>query len=95
MSGDSFMYYKIFIILTTDLFLGFFNSGEYVDTKLIDNFEEKYDCKVVYETYDSKNHFILNFKVVQKYDIVVPSELQIERLIKKVNSKNPLGQNNK
>ena len=30
-----------------------FNSGEYMDASLVNEFEEKYHCKIVYETYDS------------------------------------------
>ena len=59
-----------------------FNSGEYVDTKLIDNFEEKYDCKVVYETYDSNESLYTKLQSGSEYDIVVPSDYMIERLIK-------------
>ena len=62
--------------------LRFFNSGEYVDTKLIDNFEEKYDCKVVYETYDSNESLYTKLQSGSEYDIVVPSDYMIERLIK-------------
>lgn len=59
-----------------------FNSGEYVDTTLIDNFEEKYDCKVVYETYDSNESLYTKLQSGSEYDIVVPSDYMIERLIK-------------
>ena len=59
-----------------------FISGEYVDTKLIDNFEEKYDCKVVYETYDSNESLYTKLQSGSEYDIVVPSDYMIERLIK-------------
>lgn len=59
-----------------------FNSGEYVDTQLIDRFEKENNCKVVYETYDSNESLYTKLQSGSEYDIVVPSDYMIERLIK-------------
>ena len=59
-----------------------FNSGEYVDTQLIERFEKENNCKVVYETYDSNESLYTKLQSGSEYDIVVPSDYMIERLIK-------------
>lgn len=62
--------------------LTIYNWGDYIDPDLIDAFEEESDLKVVYETFDSNE--AMYTKVQQggtKYDIVVPSEYMIERMI--------------
>ncbi len=59
-----------------------FNSGEYVDSQLIDRFEKENNCKVVYETYDSNESLYTKLQSGSEYDIVVPSDYMIERLIK-------------
>lgn len=62
--------------------LTIFNWGDYIDPELITAFEEESGLKVVYETFDSNE--AMYTKVQQggtKYDIVVPSEYMIERMI--------------
>lgn len=59
-----------------------FNSGEYVDSSLITEFEKKYDCEVVYETFDSNESLYTKLQSGAQYDILVPSDYMIERLIK-------------
>lgn len=58
-----------------------FNSGEYVDTALITRFEEEYNCKVVYETFDSNESMYTKIQSGAEYDIIIPSDYMIERLI--------------
>lgn len=58
-----------------------FNGGEYMDMNLVADFEEKYDCKVVYETYDSNESMYTKLESGSTYDILVPSDYMIERLI--------------
>lgn len=58
-----------------------FNSGEYVDMELIEQFEKEYDCKVVYETFDSNESMYTKLESGAQYDIIVPSDYMIERLI--------------
>ena len=59
-----------------------YNWGEYIDKSVISDFEDKYDCKVVYETFDSNEIMYTKYVSGNSYDIMVPSEYMIERLIK-------------
>ncbi|MFQ9516672.1 MAG: extracellular solute-binding protein [Eubacterium sp.] len=59
-----------------------FNSGEYVDTALITRFEKENNCKVVYETFDSNETMYTKLQSGSEYDILIPSDYMIERLIK-------------
>ncbi|MDO4744634.1 MAG: ABC transporter substrate-binding protein, partial [Clostridia bacterium] len=59
-----------------------YNAGEYIDTELISIFEEDYGCSVVYETFDSNESMYTNVMSGEKYDIIIPSDYMIERLIK-------------
>lgn len=56
--------------------------GEYIDTSLIPQFEKEYDCKVVYETFDSNESMYTKIQSGETYDVLVPSDYMIERLIK-------------
>ena len=62
--------------------LRIFNSGEYLDPQLIEDFEKEYDCKVVYETFDSNESMYTKLMSGSEYDILIPSDYMIERLIK-------------
>ncbi|MBP3719312.1 MAG: extracellular solute-binding protein [Eubacterium sp.] len=62
--------------------LRIFNSGEYLDPELISDFEEEYNCKVIYETFDSNESMYTKLMSGSEYDILVPSDYMIERLIK-------------
>lgn len=83
------------IVLTVGLFTGcgsktgengtinVFNCGDYIDTSLIDKFEKETGIKVNYDTYDTNE--IMYQKVKNNpgtYDIVVPSDYMIEKMIK-------------
>lgn len=60
-----------------------FNWGDYMDPDVIDAFEEEYNVKVVCEYYDTNE--AMYTKVVNgasDFDILIPSEYMIERLIK-------------
>lgn len=59
-----------------------FNSGEYVDTELLDRFEQENNCDVVYETFDSNESLYTKIQSGSQYDVIVPSDYMIERLIK-------------
>ena len=59
-----------------------YNAGEYIDTSLLDKFEEEYDCEVVYDTFDSNEAMYTKLSAGQKFDILIPSDYMIERLIK-------------
>ncbi len=62
--------------------LRIYNAGEYIDTSLISEFEQAADCKVVYETFDSNESMYTKIKSGAEYDILIPSDYMIERLIK-------------
>lgn len=76
-----FCVYK-FTAISNKPILRVFNSGEYVDSGLIEKFEKEYDCKIVYETFDSNESMYTKLQSGSKYDIIVPSDYMIERLIK-------------
>lgn len=59
-----------------------YSCGEYIDTSLLGKFEKEYDCKVVYETFDSNESMYTKLQSGETYDILVPSDYMIERLIK-------------
>lgn len=62
--------------------LRIYNAGEYIDKKLIGKFEKEYNCEVVYDTFPSNEYMYTMLNSGAKYDILVPSDYMIERLIK-------------
>ncbi|MBP3505996.1 MAG: ABC transporter substrate-binding protein [Lachnospiraceae bacterium] len=56
--------------------------GEYIDTSLLRDFEKEYNCKVIYETFDSNESMYTKIQSGERYDVLVPSDYMIERLIK-------------
>ncbi|MDY3747136.1 MAG: ABC transporter substrate-binding protein [Lachnospiraceae bacterium] len=62
--------------------LKIYNAGEYIDQELIKEFKEKYDCKVVYETFESNEMMYTKISSGEFYDIIIPSDYMIERMIK-------------
>lgn len=62
--------------------LKIFNGGEYIDKSLLTEFEKAYDCKIIYDTYDSNESLYTKIRTGETYDILVPSDYMIERLIK-------------
>ena len=59
-----------------------FNWGEYIDESNITKFEKRYNVKVYYKTFDSNEEMYTAILGGDKYDIVVPSDYMVERLIK-------------
>lgn len=59
-----------------------YNWGEYIDKSVLTSFEEEYDCQIIYETFDSNEIMYTKYMSGNSYDIMVPSEYMIERLIK-------------
>lgn len=59
-----------------------FNAGEYVDPALLRQFEEEYNCSVIYETFESNEMMYTKLQAGDEYDILVPSDYMIERLIR-------------
>lgn len=59
-----------------------YNAGEYIDKTLITRFEKEYNCRVIYETFDSNESMYTKLQSGEKYDVLVPSDYMIERLLK-------------
>ncbi|MCD8326366.1 MAG: ABC transporter substrate-binding protein [Lachnospiraceae bacterium] len=59
-----------------------YNAGEYMDTSLLTQFEKEFDCNVVYETFDSNESMYTKILSGESYDVLIPSDYMIERLIK-------------
>ncbi len=63
--------------------LNVYNWGEYIDESVLRGFEKKYNCKVNYKNYDSNESLYTNISGGDDpWDILVPSDYMIERLIK-------------
>lgn len=59
-----------------------YNAGEYIDLELLDRFQEEYNCTVIYETFESNEMMYTKLQAGDAYDILIPSDYMIERLIK-------------
>lgn len=59
-----------------------YNAGEYIDKGLISQFEKEYNCRVIYETFDSNETMYTKLMSGEEYDVLIPSDYMIERLIK-------------
>ena len=62
--------------------LKFYNWGEYVGEDVIANFEEEFGVKVISEYFDSNEMMYTKLQAGDAYDVIVPSDYMIERLIK-------------
>ena len=64
--------------------LNVFNWGEYIDTDMnvIREFERKYNCRVNYKTYESNEILYTQIMAGDSWDILIPSDYMIERLIR-------------
>lgn len=58
-----------------------YNAGEYMDPHILEQFEQQYGCKVIYETFDSNESMYTKVKSGAVFDILIPSDYMIERLI--------------
>lgn len=58
-----------------------YSAGEYLDTSLLSEFEQENNCKVIYETFDSNESMYTKLQSGETYDVLVPSDYMIERLI--------------
>jgi len=61
--------------------LNVYNWGEYVDMQVIRDFEKMYNVRVNYKTYDSNEDLWLQLTSGDSWDVVVPSDYMIERLL--------------
>jgi spermidine/putrescine transport system substrate-binding protein len=63
--------------------LNVYNWGDYLDPEIIAQFEKEYDCRVNYETFTSNEDMYVKVKnSSDTYDVLVPSDYMIERLIR-------------
>lgn len=67
---------------SSDATLKIYNAGEYIDMNLIGKFEEEYNCKIIYDTFESNEVMYTKISSGESYDILIPSDYMIERLIK-------------
>lgn len=60
-----------------------YNAGKYIDRSVLSDFEKEFDVKVVYNEFDSnENMYVKIANDTYTYDVVVPSDYFIDRLIK-------------
>ena len=62
--------------------LKLYNWGEYMGEDLISNFEKEFGVKVIVEYFDSNETMYTKLQAGDSYDVLVPSDYMIERLIK-------------
>ena len=61
--------------------LHIYNWGEYTGENIISDFEEETGCTVVMENFDSNEQMYIKVANGESYDILVPSDYMIQRLI--------------
>ena len=59
-----------------------YNAGEYIDSDLLTEFQDEYNCTVIYETFESNEMMYTKLQAGDAYDILIPSDYMIERLIR-------------
>lgn len=59
-----------------------YNAGEYINPDLITQFENEYGCTIMYETFESNEMMYTKLSSGESYDVIIPSDYMIERLIK-------------
>lgn len=62
--------------------LNVYNWGEYIGEEVIPGFERQFNAKVNYDMFDSNENMYTKLLGGSAYDILVPSDYMIERLIK-------------
>lgn len=62
--------------------LRFYNWGEYVSQDVIRDFEKEFDCTVICDYFDSNEAMYNKVKNGDKYDVIIPSDYMIERMIR-------------
>ena len=59
--------------------LNVYNWGEYIDTDLLDRFEQETGIKVIYNTFDSNENLYSRIQTTS-YEVIIPSDYAISRL---------------
>lgn len=62
--------------------LKLFLPGEYLGEDVISDFEKEYNCQVIIENFDSNEAMYTKLQAGDKYDVLIPSDYTIERLLK-------------
>ena len=62
--------------------LKIYNVGEYIDPEINTAFEAQYGVKIIYDTFDYNELMYTKLQGGERYDILVPSDYMIERLLK-------------
>ena len=62
--------------------LNVYNWGEYIDKQAITDFEKAFNCRVNYSLFDSNEEMYTKLLSGASYDVIIPSDYMIERLIK-------------
>ena len=62
--------------------LNVYNWGEYIDKQVITNFEKEYGVRVNYSLFSSNEEMYTKLMSGASYDVLVPSDYMIERLLK-------------
>ena len=62
--------------------LKLFLPGEYLGENVIADFEDEFDCEVIVENFDSNEAMYTKLQAGDKYDVLIPSDYTIERLLK-------------
>jgi len=63
--------------------LNVYNWGDYIGEDVIEKFEDQFDCKVNYEMFEQNEDMYTKLKTVKgTYDVVIPSDYMIERMIR-------------
>ncbi|MCI1959359.1 MAG: ABC transporter substrate-binding protein [Clostridia bacterium] len=62
--------------------LKLYNWGEYIGDNVISDFEKQYGVNVISEYYDSNEMMYTKLQAGDEYDVIIPSDYMIERLIK-------------
>ena len=59
-----------------------YNAGEYIDPQVIKDFEAKYNVSIKYSLFASNEEMYTKLMTGASYDVIIPSDYMIERLIK-------------
>jgi len=58
-----------------------YNWGAYIDETVISEFEDMYNVRVIYDNYDSNELMYTKIQSGEYYDILIPTDHMVERLI--------------
>ncbi len=68
---------------TDQVTLNVYNWGDYIDEEVLKQFEQEYKIKVIYDTYDRNEDMYIKLKKGgTQYDVCVPSDYMIEKMLK-------------